>query len=66
MNDIFKNAKFGDMYITKCGLKASYVGMDCAHILAIEGQLSTGLYYDDGRCTGMFVYDIVGRINEEI
>ena len=65
MNDILKDAKFGDLFETRCGLTAVYVGnYGGVHRLYVENAgLTHYLDGNDGMCDTSY-YDIIGRYTE--
>lgn len=67
MKDILKNAKFGDLFETRCGLTAVYVGNyndGSAHLLYIENVgIASYRSENDGMCDTSY-YDITGRYTE--
>ena len=70
----FLRAKFGDMFKTRNGSQALYIGkadpfaddddLTTTHTFYVEGD-GIKLYYNDGACTdGIMADDIVGRDSE--
>ena len=66
----FRNAEFGDMFVTRDGCRALYIGIisemteddtSQVHLFYVEGD-GPKRYYDDGQsCDGIAADDIVGR-----